>query len=248
MDLITAQSYAGYTGFGEMPLAAVDELQKALTAGSGTDSASFSNGRSLVVESLENTLMTTTFSSEDIVLWKMLKSSPVFAVVDEWVEKSDYGSRYGVAVSETGNPGARDSTYARRVGQVKFYRVQRELSHVMTLVRSIVDAEAEEQIDGTMLLLQALEEALFFGDSSILPVEIDGIQKIIKTNGSADNVLDVRGAIQETHFKEACKIIRGHFGIPTDLFLSLSNQEDVDSIMDARSSASPSRSRTWTAA
>jgi hypothetical protein len=234
MDLITAQSYAGYTGFGEMPAASVDELQKALTAGSGTDAASFTNGRSLIVESLEQTLMTTTFSAEDIVLWKMLKSNPVYAVVDEWVEKSDYGSQYGVAVSETANPGARDTTYARKVGQVKFYRVQRELSHVMTLTRSIVDAEAEEQIDGTMLLLRALETALFYGDSSILPVEIDGLKKQIVTNGSSDNIIDVRGQIQETHLQQAARVIRGHFGTPTDLFLSLGNQSDIDRILDPK--------------
>jgi hypothetical protein len=79
MDLVTAANYAGYTGFGEMPMAAIDELSKALTAGSGTDSSAFTNGRSLVVESLEQTLMTTTFSAEDIVLWKMLKTNPVFS-------------------------------------------------------------------------------------------------------------------------------------------------------------------------
>jgi hypothetical protein len=234
MDLVTAANYAGYTGFGEMPMAAIDELSKALTAGSGTDSSAFTNGRSLVVESLEQTLMTTTFSAEDIVLWKMLKTNPVFAVVDEWVEKSDYGSRYGVAVSETANPGARDTTYARKVGQVKFYRVQRELSHVMTLTRSLIDAEAEEQIDGTMLLLRAIEEALFYGDSSILPVEIDGLKKIITTNGTSDNVIDVRGNLEERHLQLAAEVIRANFGIPTDFFLSLRNQLDVDRILETK--------------
>lgn len=234
MELITAQSYAGYTGFGEMPLAAVDELQKALTAGSGTDASTFTNGRSLIVESLEQTLMTTTYSAEDIVLWKQLKNNPVYAVVDEWVEKSDYGDRYGVAVSETGTPGARDTTYARKIGQVKFYRVQRELSHVITLTRSIVDAEAEETIDGTMLLLRAITEALYYGDSSVLPVEFDGLRKTITTNGSSDNIIDARGPVQELHLQEAAKVIRGHFGVPTDLYLSLANQSDVDRLLEAK--------------
>lgn len=234
MDTISMSMYAGYNGFGQMPLSQVEELQKALTAGTGTDSASFTGGRALTVESLEGTLMTTTFSADDVVLWKMLKSTPVYAVVDEWIEKSEYGDRYGVAVSETGSPGARSSTYNRRTATVKFYRIQRELSHVMTLMRSTVDAEAEEQMDGTMLLLQAIEEALFYGDSDIITEEIDGLTKIITENGSSDNVIDVRGAIEEAHLKEGAKVIRGHFGTPTDLFLSLSVQEDVDSILEEK--------------
>jgi hypothetical protein len=232
VDIVTAQQYAGYTGFGEMPMAAVEELQKALTAGTGTDSNTFTNGRSLVVESLEQTLMTTTFSADDIVFWKMLKTNPVYAVVDEWVSKDDYGQEYGVAVSETGMPAARDTTYARHTAQVKFYRIQRELSHVITLTRSLVDAEAEEQIDGTMIILRAIEKGLFFGDSSILPTEFDGLKKQILGNGSANTVIDVRGPLAQSHLQNGAEVIRENYGIATDLFISLKNQLDIDRLSE----------------
>lgn len=232
MDIVSAQHYAGYDGFGSAPFADVEALHKALTAGTGTDAAAFTGGRSLIVESLEQTLMTTTFSMEDIVLFRDLKTNPVFAVVDEWVEKSDYGARYGVAVGESENPGARDSTYNRRTGQVKFYRTQREISHVMTLMKGIVDAEAEEQIDGTMVLVRAIEEALFYGDSSIIAEEFDGLKRVITANGVADNIIDIRGTISETFLQQGAKVIRGFHGVPTDLYLSLSNQTDIDRILE----------------
>lgn len=230
MDFVTADQYSGYNGFGISPFADVEALNKALTAGSGTDAASFTNGRSLIVESLEETLMTTTYSSKDVVLFKKLKQNPIYAVVDEWVEKSDYGSRYGMSVGETELPGARDSTYARKVGQAKFYRVQREISHVMTLMRGIVDAEAEEQVDGTMNLIRALEETSFDGNSSIIAEEFDGLRQLIPSS----NVLDQRGPLDEAALQNAAELIRNNYGIPTDLFLSLKNQLDVDRILEAK--------------
>lgn len=232
MDIVSAQQYAGYDGFGVAPFADVEALHKALTAGSGTDASLFTGGRSLIVESLEQTLMTTTFSMDDIVLFRDLKTNPIFAIVDEWTEKSSYGSRYGVSVGEAENPGARDSTYNRKTGQVKFYRVQREISHVMTLTKGIIDAEAEEQIDGTMLLVQAIEEALFYGNSSIISEEIDGLKRIIATNGDPSNIIDVRGPISESLLQQGARVIRNFFGIPTDLYMSMSNQTDIDRILE----------------
>lgn len=230
MDFVTAEAYNGYNGFGIAPFSDIEALNKALSAGTGTDAASFTGGRSLIVESLEETLMVTTYSSQDVVLFKKLKQNPVFAVVDEWVEKSDYGSRYGMSVGETELPGQRDTTYARKVGQVKFYRVRREISHVMTLMRGIVDAEAEEQVDGTMLLIRALEETSFDGNASIIPEEFDGLKQLIP----ASNVIDQRGPISEDTLQNMAETIRANFGVPTDLFLSLKNQVDVDRILEAK--------------
>lgn len=228
MDFVTADAYSGYNGFGVSPFSDVEALGKALSAGTGTDHASFANGRALIVESLEETLMTTTYSAQDVVLFKKLKQNPIYAVVDEWVEKSDYGSRYGMATGEIELPGQRDTTYARKVGQAKFYRTRREISHVMTLMRGIVDAEAEEQVDGTMLLIRALEETAFNGDSSIITEEFDGLKTLIP----AANVIDQRGPIDEATLQNAAELIRQNFGVPTDLFLSLKNQLDVDRILE----------------
>jgi hypothetical protein len=228
MDFVTAEQYSGYNGFGVSPFTDVEALNKALTAGTGTDHATFTNGRSLIVESLEETLMTTTYSAQDVVLFKKLKQNPIYAVVDEWVEKSDYGSRYGMASGETELPGSRDSSYARKVGQAKFYRVRREISHVMTLMRGMIDAEAEEQVDGTMLLIRALEETSFNGNASIIAEEFDGLRTLIP----AGSTIDQRGPLDEAVMQNAAEKIRENYGVPTDLFLSLKNQIDVDRILE----------------
>jgi hypothetical protein len=80
VDVVSLAHYQGQDGFGIGSFQDIEQLNKALTAGSGTDSSAFSGGRSLTVESLEQTLMTTTYSMEDIVLFKLLKSNPIFGV------------------------------------------------------------------------------------------------------------------------------------------------------------------------
>ena len=107
-----------------------------------------------------------------------------------WNERSDHGGgRYGSAVGESNNPNNSVSTLARKTAEVKYLRVQREISHVMTVVQSIPDAMAEEEESGTLSLLRTAETLFYVGDSAIIPQEYDGLAKLLGANST--NVIDV---------------------------------------------------------
>jgi len=240
--LIGGGSPGGPGVAGMADLALVEELNKALTSGYGTDAASFTGGRALQPESLENYLITTTFEFKDeFILWGMLKKSRTPSVVDMWNERSDHGgSRYGAAVGETSNPNNSVSTLARKTANVKYLRVHREISHVMTVVDSIPDAIAEEEESGTLSLLRTAEKLFYVGNSTIIPQEYDGLDTLVGANSS--NVIDVYrdtdgdgGPLTKKLLANAGQIIRQvGYGRASALLHSTLDQIDLDMLQDTK--------------
>lgn len=221
----------GLATFGDTAWETVEALNKALTAGAGTDVSTLTGGRALTLESLENVLMTTCFSAKDIVLFPKLKRESIRAVTDSWVEKSERGTRGVAFVNEDAAATETSATYNRRVGIVKFLSTMRTINLAKLLEANILDVEAEEQLDGTLVLLRDVEWALYEGDSSVVTQQFDGLNKIIADNGDAANVVDVEGGpLTIEHLTEASNIIRNRFGNPTDLYLSTSVQSDLDQL------------------
>ena len=237
-----------YNGFGVASTAEMVELQKALTAGSGVDHASFTGGRALIPEFLDDVLKVTAFKMEDIVLWRALRKKPIWAVLDEWNEKSAFGSRYGGWSAESDNPTEKSSTYARLFGQAKFLRTYRKVSHPMSIVNTVLPdgAIAEEERDGTMWLLRAAEYGLLEGDSDIVSQEIDGLYDLLLKGGHSasltkftnPNVIDMRGkhfldAGIEEKFDEGCRLIREKPdpGVPTNFIMATDVQRDIDQLL-----------------
>ncbi len=224
----------------------VFELQKALlTTGYGTDVATFTGGQALRVQSLDQMLYDVVWQEEHTKLFKLLKKSPIYSTVDEWTERSEYGSPWGAVAGEADNPPATTAELARRVGYVKFYRTYREVSHVATVVRNIVEAIAEEEQAGTRFLLGHLERDCFFGDSSVIPEQIDGLLPIILNNGDDRCVIDLQG--QPLNSRElihhAASVIGSNAGVPTHLFVDPYAKADLDvSMLPAERFVVPTRS------
>jgi hypothetical protein len=161
---------------GEMSGDAVAELQKALSAGYGSDVASLQGGGALRIQSLEKTMLTTIQENQHFVLFNELAKSNATATVDEWTEQNDVGGFLGGSTNtETGNIAAATGNYQRRVGLVKYLMTRREVSFVQTLQNTIADSEATEARNGALQLLTDAEFLCFEGDSSIVPTEYDGI-------------------------------------------------------------------------
>ncbi len=229
--------------FGGMPINADQgmwaDLQKAVTAGYGSDSASLVGGGSLRVESLEHTLMSVVQTVDHFSLFNRLKKSAATATVDEWTEHSDIGGRPGGAFNmELGDIQSSTGSYARRVAFVKYMMTRRSVSVVQNMQNAIISAEAQEQIDGTLELLTSAEWGLFFGNSAVVPEEFDGLDVTIRNVGSADHVIDVGGLpLDDQGFKlvlQGASTIAGlkNFGKPTDLYLSYNAQTDMDLKLD----------------
>lgn len=182
----------------------VDELNKALSAGSGYTGAptALTNGGALQVESLDASLKSVTFEMKNIKFWPMLAKDQAYNTIEEYNRVDAYGDQGRGFIAEGALPRSEDSSYSRQVQRVRFIGVTRELTHVYTLVRNAHgDAIAREIRNGTMRILEIVERALFDGhgsysnaglfdgsDAAILPesdLAWDGLDKQIR-KGNAD--------------------------------------------------------------
>lgn len=232
---------AGQSITGEAALD-VAELNKALTAGYGSDVANLTGGGALRIQSLERTMMTTIQTNEHFKLFNKFAKTGATATVDEWTEQSDVGGFLGGSTnSETGTIAAATGTYARRVGLVKYLMTRREVSFVQTLQKALTDSEATEQANGALQLLSDAEYLSFEGDSTVVPTEFDGIEALLRQGiaaGQVDpkNIYDARaGSISDfTAISDLAAQVSGfgNFGKPTDFFLSQLAQSDLDKGLD----------------
>ena len=154
-------------------------LNKAISAGSGTDSAAFTGGRSLIVESLEQTLVDVLWSEKHIRAFKLLKSSPTAAIVDEWTVRDDYGSEFGGATTETANPPEHTASLARKFETVCFYRTKRGVSHPMTLMQTINPAAEVRRSRAAPAAPRDAGARHLRRRPSVYPQRITGLQSII---------------------------------------------------------------------
>lgn len=225
---VSARDYRDYNGFGQSTPDELLELRKALSAGSDINNPGTSAGQGfpLRVESLEATLKNVTFEMDEIKLFKALPKVPANNTVEEFNRLLSYSKDGARAfdlqwMQEGALPEEQDSTYERAYVLVKYMGVTGRVTHVMNTIRPAHgNVIALETMNKTMLMLQQLEHALFFGDSSLIPEAFDGLQKLI-TTGAAANVIDLRGApLTEEVLSDGMLRIRDNFGQATDLYSS----------------------------
>lgn len=236
--MIDPTIFAGGGTTGAMQMAQLEELQKALVAGYGTDVAALSGGGALRVQSLDTTMQATIQQNDDFRLFNRLAKPHAGATVDEWTEMSAVGGFLGGSTNtETGVINPFTGTYNRRVGLVKYLMTQRQVSLVQTLQTAIADSEAIEYSNGALQLLSDAEYLLFEGDSTVVPTEFDGIYGQINAGvaaGQVDprNIVDARASAMSDIglINTAAAQIRGYgnFGKPTDIYMSLQTQADFD--------------------
>jgi len=196
---VSWRDYEGLDGFGTASQQDVSDLRKALTAGQDVNDPGVSAGEGfpLRIESLERTLKVVTYRMDDVRLWKSLQKLPAFNTVEEYNRLRNYGSGDGNAfIAEGDLPEADDSTYSREFTVIKYLGTRRAVTHVMSLVRpSHGPVIAQETVNGTAWLLKQIERALFFGSSDNVPVQWDGLLKLITDGAPAANIIDLRGGV-----------------------------------------------------
>lgn len=224
-QFVSWRDYEGLQGFGQTTRQDVDDLKKALTAGQDVNDPGVSSGTGfpLRVESLERTLKVVTYRMDDVRLWRALSKLPAYNTVEEYNRLREYGSGDGTAfIAEGDLPEADDSTYSREFTIIKYAATRRSVTHVMSLVRpSHGPVIAQETVNGTAWLLKQLEKALFFGDSTLIPVQFDGLKKLITDGAPAANIIDLRGApLSEDILNDGALTVKTapNYGRPTDLY------------------------------
>lgn len=227
---------------GAMEGTAIAELQKALTAGYGTDVSTLTGGSAFRVQSLDRTMQATIQENKHFKLFNELAKTGAGATVDEWTEQSGIGGFLGGSTNtETGIIDESTGAYARRVGLVKYLMTKRQVSLVSTLGNNIANSEAIEQQAGAKQLLTDAEYLSFEGDDTVVPTEFSGIyaqmvQGVAAGQVDGGNILDAEGqslaSINLLNQAAAQISKRDNFGTPTHLFLSQLVQADFDTGLD----------------
>ena len=234
-SFVSARDYRDYGGWGTSSPDELAELRKALTAGSDVNDPGVAPGVGfpLRTESLEAQLKNLTFEMSEIKLFRSIPKVPASNTVEEFnrlVSYSRSGSRrFNMGwMSEGALPEEEDSTYERVTVLTKYLGVVGRVTHVANTIRAAHgNVIALETMNKTMDLLKNLENALFFGDSSLIPEQLDGLEKLI-TDAAPDNVVDLRGgALTESAMNDMLLQIRQNYGMATDAYFSAGAFSDL---------------------
>jgi hypothetical protein len=223
---------SGDSGFGDGSAGELQELNKALSAGSitgrDTDGAMTpGSGAPLKVESLEKSLKILTFKEADIVGWKEIPKQPAYNTVEEYNRLLSYGQERGGFNMEGELPQEEDTTYQRASQLVKFLGTTRSVSHPMSLVKTNIGSAVQAEIkNGTMWILRKVTQGIYFADSKKVGVEFNGLfaqhEEGYATVGAyteSDNVIDMRGSrLSEESIEEGVRVVIDKFGMVDTLF------------------------------
>lgn len=161
-------------------------LEKALAAGYGADPTQFSGGRALIPEDLESTLTNILASTKnDCKMFASLHTQPVKSTVHEIVRRTGYGDHRFNFVGEGEEASEDTQELERKLYETKYLATIGSVTRQMELVSSLEDAYESEKIAAVNRIAQNAEFAIFKGNSTVIPKEFDGFEKVIRD--SADN-------------------------------------------------------------
>jgi hypothetical protein len=172
----------------------VDELKKALhTGGYATDSSGFINGRAMIPENLESTMLNVLAATkEDCKMFNSLKTVNVKSTVHEKNRRTSHGDWRFLTVPEGGSSSMTDQEIERVIYLQKFIQTKRSVTYQMEQVDTLEPAYASEKIAGVEVVCKAVEHNIFHGDSAIIPTEFDGFLASIR-KAKQPNIIDLRG-------------------------------------------------------
>ena len=178
------------TGFQDQ---SAEGLQKALEAGTGVNSALYVNGRALIPENCESTMVNVVAElKEDCKLFNGMKTVPVSSTVHEENRRTDHGDYRFLSAVEGGRSRATDQAIERVYYEQKFLQTLRGVTLQMEKVRTFEDAYTSEKIAGVEVISKGAEYNMFQGNSDVVPTDWDGFPAVIK-KAQKSNVIDLRG-------------------------------------------------------
>lgn len=154
-------------GFGESTMQELDLLRKAITVDHSYTLApqNRTGGGSLVVESLDSSLKSVTFTDKHLAIWPRIPKDKAYQTVEEYIRQNSYGESQdgGFFDSEAGvAPHSEDPTWNRMIQRVRYIGTTRRVSHVATLVKQIGSPMIAKAVEaGTKWILQQMERQLW---------------------------------------------------------------------------------------
>jgi hypothetical protein len=172
----------------------VDELNKALTTGGyETNSAAFINGRAMIPENLESTMINVVAATkEDCKMFNSLKTTHVKSTVHEKNRRKSHGDYRFLTVAEGGSSNMTDQEIERAIFLQKYIQTKRAVTYQMEQVDTFEPAYASEKIAAVEVICKAAEYNIFHGDSKVIDTEFDGFLAAIRKSDKP-NIIDLRG-------------------------------------------------------
>jgi len=171
----------------------VEELSKALLAPGSSDDLYNTPGGSVTMQSLEGMLVDLTLNAKDFTFWQDVNKIKAFSTVEEYDQQIGLGISDGGFVGQIENPEFRDPDVLKQIAIVKFMSEGWTTGDVAQATKTIIEQRTFSQRAAMNRLLRNLNTALYAGSSSWIPKSIDGISSIIASEGSTDQVRDMRG-------------------------------------------------------
>ena len=170
------------------------EFAKAVTAGYGTDVATFTGGRAVQLQSIEHSLLATVQEEKHFKAWRALTKSDATATVDEYVQQSTVGGFLGGSFnSEVGTINEAAADYKRRYLEIKYLMTMRTVSVVQSSTKGVVNVISNQTDSAIKQIMSDVEWGIFYGDAACTPEEFDGVETIVRAQASSDHIIDLRG-------------------------------------------------------
>lgn len=173
----------------------VQSLEKALTAGYGTDSAAFTGGRALIPENLEQEVINALAENKnDCKIMNMLKKTPVKSTIHEVNTRTDQGDWKHLSVTEGGSSIETSQGINRQTFPMAYLQTRRSITKQMEAVDTVEGALASEKIAGVETIIKAAEYQCFHGNSNVVGTEFNGFEAQIRNARLEDqNIKSLRG-------------------------------------------------------
>jgi hypothetical protein len=236
--MITLNDYAAgdNSGFLGGEAAGQAELLKAMQAGqiTGRDTTGLTlTQEPLKVESLEKTLKLLESRAKDIKLFNAFPKMTAYNTVEEFIQLVSYGNQRGGFYAEGELSDVEDSKYVRRSEHIKYIQVTGEVTLQAQMVKSYVDAMAQEVKNKMMWVTRKANSALAKGDADIIPEEFNSIYKQHAAVGSTSDflystfeayyksgtVIDLRGkSLKQSHLEDGAVAVDKFYGNVDSVF------------------------------
>lgn len=212
------------------------ELLKAMQAGqiTGRDTTNIPlTQEPLKVESLEKTLKLLEYRTKDIRLFNALPKLTAYNTVEEFLQLISYGAQRGGFYDEGELSDVEDSKYVRRSEYVKYMQVTGEVTLQAQMVKSYVDAMAQEVKNKMAWITRLSNSALTKADADIVPQQFNSIYKQHASIGVGDGflyptyesyynsgvVVDMRGkSLKQENIEDGAVQVDRNFGDVDSLF------------------------------
>ena len=215
-----------------------EQINKALSAGYGTDSATITGGRSIIPEDIEMTMVNVmAVQQQDCKLMNMLNKIIGGSNVHEYTRRTGVGEHFNLVVEEGGGSEDANQELERVVRTIKYIQTRRAITDQMEQIRGFEEAYASEKIAGTLQVLKSAEYMCFHGNEDVIPLEFDGVLRQIEKSKNP-NIYDVRGetigSVGEDIITEPVRMIHEQGGDGNKLFMPSILVQDIQNLVRDR--------------